>query len=135
MPGKRRVRMDSLARISSKALLGNLVRRFSRSSQPPTSSESLIVNGLDLDMVNLHISSYLSVTYKEDKLTELQPHRDRAHEPFLSLLMTCFFKPSSRMRSLPLGAFPVGGEAVRGRPPRSRPRSPRGSPRRRRPRP
>jgi hypothetical protein len=37
------------------------VRRFSRSSQPPTSSESLIVNGLDLDTVNLHISSYLTV--------------------------------------------------------------------------
>jgi hypothetical protein len=61
MPGNRRVRIDSSARISSKALLGSLVRRFSRSSQPPTSSESLIVNGLDLDTVNLHISSYLTV--------------------------------------------------------------------------
>ena len=58
MPGKRRVRIDSSARISSRVLLGNLVRRFSRSSQLPTSSESLMVNGLDLGIAVTSVSCY-----------------------------------------------------------------------------
>src|SRR5215210_7996474 len=61
MSGKRRVRIDSSARISSKALLGSLVRRFSRSSQPSTSSESLMVNGLDLGIAVTSTSGYMQV--------------------------------------------------------------------------
>jgi len=59
MPGNRRVRIDSSARISSRALLGSLVRRFSRSSQLPTSSESLMVNGLDLGIAVTSVSCYI----------------------------------------------------------------------------
>src|SRR5215210_3162515 len=51
IPGKRRVRIDSSASTSNSALLGSFVRRFSRSNHPPTSSDSLMVNGLDLGTV------------------------------------------------------------------------------------